>query len=81
MLSTTSLLEALRHLGLLTADQLKEAERLAPSQRGGAELGRELAKRQWLTAYQAEELSEGRGPALLVGSYVLLDRLGPAGCA
>ena len=35
--------------------------------------------RGWLTPYQADELSGGRGFALAVGPYVLLDKLGAGG--
>src|SRR5581483_8026554 len=39
-------------------------------------LGRELLQRGWLTPYQANLLLQGRGSDLVLGSYVLLERLG-----
>ena len=42
-------------------------------------LAGELLKRGWLTAYQVNQLLQGRGPGLVLGSYVLLERLGEGG--
>jgi tRNA A-37 threonylcarbamoyl transferase component Bud32 len=42
-------------------------------------LARELLQRQWLTAYQVNQLLQGRGAELLLGPYVLLERLGEGG--
>jgi serine/threonine protein kinase len=39
----------------------------------------ELVKRDWLTAYQAKEIEQGRGRSLLLGAYVLLEPLGAGG--
>ncbi len=44
-----------------------------------AGLVRELVRRGWLTPYQANQLVAGRGDSLLLGSYVLLDRVGEGG--
>jgi serine/threonine protein kinase len=40
---------------------------------------RELVRRGWLTGYQVNELFRGRGDKLLLGSYVLLEKLGEGG--
>jgi hypothetical protein len=42
-------------------------------------LAGELLKRNWLTAYQVNQLLQGRGGELTVGPYVLLERLGEGG--
>jgi WD40 repeat protein/tRNA A-37 threonylcarbamoyl transferase component Bud32 len=42
-------------------------------------LAKELLRRAWLTPYQANQLLQGKGPELLLGSYVLLERLGGGG--
>src|SRR5690606_9394929 len=42
-------------------------------------LGKELVKRGWLTPYQANQMFLGRGAELLLGPYVLLERLGEGG--
>jgi serine/threonine-protein kinase len=39
----------------------------------------ELIKRGWLTEYQARRLLQGRGHELLLGSYILFDKLGEGG--
>jgi serine/threonine-protein kinase len=46
---------------------------------GVADLARELVRRGWLTRYQANEINRGRGRDLLVGEYLLLDRLSGGG--
>ena len=42
-------------------------------------LGRELVYRDWLTAFQAQRLLQGRGRELILGSYVLLEPIGEGG--
>ena len=39
----------------------------------------ELARRGWLTPFQANQLVQGRGQELVVGPYVLIERLGEGG--
>src|SRR5262249_52868611 len=80
MLATPDLLDALRQFRLLDSAQLAEAERAAQSsETSGRDLLQTLVERGQLTAFQAEMLKDGRGRELLVGSYVLLDRLGLGG--
>ena len=42
-------------------------------------VARELVYRGWLTPYQARELVRGHGRELVLGSYVLLERIGEGG--
>src|SRR5262245_20656732 len=42
-------------------------------------LAQELLRRDWLTAYQVNQIFQDRGSDLLLGSYVLLQRLGEGG--
>src|SRR5438445_375516 len=42
-------------------------------------LAQELVRRGWLTAFQANLLFNGRGRELILGQYVLLERLGEGG--
>src|SRR5208283_5012742 len=42
-------------------------------------LARELLRKEWLTAYQANQLLSGRGANLVLGQYILLERLGSGG--
>src|SRR5262249_46032622 len=42
-------------------------------------LGKVLLQRGWLTRYQINQVAAGKGKDLLVGPYVVLDRLGEGG--
>jgi serine/threonine protein kinase len=78
--TTPSLLEALRRCRLLDGEQLREvAEVLSPHFPEPRALARELLQRGWLTAYQANQLLQDRGDNLLLGSYLLLERVGEGG--
>src|SRR5262249_24931651 len=78
--STASFVEELRQQQLLEQDQLEEIARdpkiraldLRP-------MARELVRRGWLTVYQVNQVLQGRGADLVLGSYVLLERLGEGG--
>jgi serine/threonine protein kinase len=78
--SAHSLVEAIRELALLDAARMEQlsvelAERF-PQPR---ELGRVLIQDKWLTAFQVNQILLGKGPQLLLGPYVVLDRLGAGG--
>jgi len=78
--STASLMQEVRDLQLLEETQLHQLDRHV--QRSCPEarlLARHLLQRGWLTAYQVNQLLQGRGAGLLFGSYVLLERLGEGG--
>jgi Leucine-rich repeat (LRR) protein/tRNA A-37 threonylcarbamoyl transferase component Bud32 len=77
--STAPLVDALRQYRLLEPAQLQEVPALQerfPEPKG---LAGELIRRGWLTPYQANQLLQGKGQELLLGSYVLLERLGEGG--
>src|SRR5262249_34973319 len=42
-------------------------------------LAQELMRRGWLSPYQVNRLLQGRGQDLLLGAYLLLERLGEGG--
>jgi serine/threonine protein kinase len=78
--STASLVEALGRFRLLEPAQLTEVTRtLAPRFPEPKALARELIQRGWLTPFQANQLLQGRGQGLVIGSYTLLERLGEGG--
>jgi serine/threonine protein kinase len=77
--SVTALLSVLRQLRLLEPEQLAAVESSQDRFTDGKALARELIGRSWLTAYQANQLLKGRGEELVLGAYVLLDRLGEGG--
>lgn len=74
--SLTSLLDALRRYRLLGPAQLEELAKQRRTDDGPQTLARELVRRGWLTAYQANQLLAGRGDALVLGPFIVLERLG-----
>jgi serine/threonine-protein kinase len=73
------LVEALSRSPILEAQQRRELAGLAARFPGPRELGRELIRRGWLTDYQVSQVLLGRAGDLLLGPYVLLERLGEGG--
>src|SRR5947209_659602 len=73
--TTTSLVDALRQYRVLEPAQLQQL----PALQDPKALAGELIRRGWLTPYQANQLLQGKGQELLLGSYVLLERLGEGG--
>jgi WD40 repeat protein len=63
---------------LLPPDRLRAAESLAPGASAAGLVG-ELVGRGWLTPFQAGLVLAGRAGELVLGDYVLLDRLGAGG--
>jgi serine/threonine protein kinase/WD40 repeat protein len=78
--SAPPFLDALRASGLLTAAQLDELAR-CPEAREAAPtpLARIVYQRGWLTRYQLNAVAVGRAKDLIIGPYVILDRLGEGG--
>src|SRR5688572_8645231 len=77
--SLGDLLEALRAHGLLNSTQLAEADRFSATVTDPKSLARELMRRGWLTAYQTNQIMQGRAADLALGPYVLLERIGEGG--
>jgi formylglycine-generating enzyme required for sulfatase activity/serine/threonine protein kinase len=68
--------------GLLSAEDVESvvgslAGERAP--RDAESLARELVRHKKLTAFQAQQLYQGRGKHLVLGNYVVLDKLGQGG--
>jgi serine/threonine-protein kinase len=80
MTSTDSLVDSIRQCRLLEPGRLNEltSDLLARFSDPRA-LARELIQRDWLTPFQLNQLALGRGPLLVFGPYVLLERLGKGG--
>jgi len=75
--SVADLVQALRETDLLEPEQFDElAQHLQDRFADPRALAKDLLQRGWLTAYQINQLFLGRGPELLLGNYVLLERLG-----
>ncbi len=77
MLRTSEFLDALRRWQLLTPEQFPELASLPQAEPRA--LAAELIKKGWLTPYQVNRLFQGRGLELVLGPYVVLERLGEGG--
>ncbi len=78
--SVSELLEVLRGVPLLEPEQLAEVERLTSGNAFDARgLAGEMVRRGWLTPYQVNQLFQGRVRQLILGSFVLLERIGEGG--
>lgn len=77
--STASFIEALRLHGLLEPSHWPQLDRLRSRFADPRALGQHLLRHGWLTAYQVNLLLQGRAAELVLGPYVLLDRLGEGG--
>ncbi len=81
-LSLQDCLQQLTSLEILSADEIQTALSALPEEpppRSVEQLVRELVRQNKLTAYQARVVLEGRAKSLMLGNYVVLDRLGKGG--
>ena len=65
--------------GILAGDTLKHFIPPTASPKDGEELARELVRNKKLTKFQAEEVYRGKGKSLVLGNYVLMERIGAGG--
>jgi serine/threonine protein kinase len=80
MLNVTAFLDELRKWRLLEPAQCEELSRQLQGRTiGPRTFACELIERGWLTPFQANQVHLGRGQDLLLGSYVLMERLGEGG--
>jgi WD40 repeat protein/serine/threonine protein kinase len=78
--SVVDLFEALCAYRLLEPEQLEEVtHKLWPAFPEARALARELMVRGWLSPYQVNHLLQNRGRELILGSYILMERLGEGG--
>ncbi|MBI5757121.1 MAG: serine/threonine protein kinase [Planctomycetales bacterium] len=76
----TSLTQFVRHLtdsGLMSVEDIAAARSRQPDDT--QEFARELVRQKKLTRFQAEQIYLGKGQSLVLGNYVILDRLGEGG--
>ncbi|MCS6852307.1 MAG: protein kinase [Gemmataceae bacterium] len=75
-----NLVAVLSELPLLDGVQLEELTRTLQARfPDPQELAVELIRRGWITSYQVEQIIQGKGTDLVLGQYVLLDKLGEGG--
>src|SRR5262249_37826866 len=79
VLPVDTVLAALQRVPLLNSGQLNQLNAMRPSFKDSRALAGELIRRGWLTAYQGNQLLQGCGTELVIGAYVLLERLGEGG--
>jgi WD40 repeat protein/serine/threonine protein kinase len=77
--SVQDLLEACRINHILDSAQLDAVAGVTPRPSDPNALARELVRREFLTVWQVNQIIKGRARDLLLGSYVLLEKLGEGG--
>src|SRR5262249_18889714 len=65
--------------GILAGDTLKEFIPPKASPKDAEELLRELFRQRKLTKFQAEQVWQGKGKSLVLGNYLLLEKIGAGG--
>jgi serine/threonine protein kinase len=78
-LDTPSLIAVLLEQHLLDGAAENALPELSLTCANPTDLVNELVRRRWLTHFQAELLLDGRSVELVIGQYVLLERLGQGG--
>ena len=80
VMSVAEFSDAVRQNRLLEPEQQDELVRTLqarfPDSRA---LARQLIQLGWLTPYQVNQIFQGKGAALVMGSYIILERLGEGG--
>jgi serine/threonine protein kinase len=77
--SLSGLVDVLGATQLLSPGQLEELGKLQFQFPEPRALARELIRRGWLSPYQVNQVAQGRAAELVVGPYVLLERVGEGG--
>ncbi len=80
--SSEQFMREIAESGLIPADAVAAiVARLAADKKpqDGDQLARELVRQKKLTAYQAQQIYAGKGKSLVLGNYVILDKLGQGG--
>ncbi len=71
--------EQLEDSGILARDTLREFLPPNAAPKNAEELARELVRQRKLTKFQAAQLCQGKGKSLVLGNYVLMDKIGQGG--
>lgn len=71
--------QQLEDSGLLSAETLRDFIPPKAAPKDAEELACELIRRRKLTRFQAEEVYRGRGKSLVLGNYVLREKIGAGG--
>jgi len=78
--SIAAFLHLLDQYGLVDSERRPQLVQLAQAgPKDARAFAKELLQRGWLTPYQVNQLAQDNGASLLLGSYVVLERLGAGG--
>jgi serine/threonine-protein kinase len=77
--AVVDLIESLRQAKLLNAQQLEEITALQARFADPRDLARHLIQKGWLTPYQTNQIFQGKAADLVLGQYLILERLGEGG--
>jgi serine/threonine protein kinase len=78
--SVDVLVDALREANLLRADHFEKlVNEIAPEFEDTQELAKHVVKIGWITLHQAKKLLSGHGQELILGNYVITDKIGEGG--
>lgn len=72
-------IKQLEDSGILAGDTLNDFLPPKSDPKDAEELARELVRQRKLTKFQAEEIYRGRAKSLLLGNYVLMEKIGAGG--
>ena len=73
------LVKHLEESGVLAGDTLKDFIPPKADPKDAEELLRELMRQNKLTRFQAEQVWQGKGKSLVLGNYLLLEKIGQGG--
>src|ERR1043166_7578617 len=73
------LLEGLSQVTVLDAAQKEALARFEGQFAKARDLAQELVRRGWLTVYQGNQLLQGKGADLMLGQFIVLDKIGEGG--
>src|SRR4051794_16779331 len=71
--------KSLEDSGIISGETLNDFIPPKGSPKDAEELVRELVRKKKLTKFQAEEIWRGKGKSLILGNYVLVEKIGQGG--
>ena len=72
-------IQQLEDSGIVSGETLKDFLPPRASPQNAEELALELVRKKKLTRFQAEVVSKGKGKTLVLGNYVLMEKIGAGG--
>lgn len=80
LVSVDALIDALRGRPLLSSEQFRDlTTKFAPTHKDPQELAKTMIRQRWITVYQAKKILANKIDELIIGQYVLNDKLGEGG--